>query len=419
VGVLLTGQGLATIGKSNPAAKCSKSAGNRRRREGEMQRPWFRRQTWSWYVEVDGRQQNLGKHPFDEAPRKGKRGWSPPAEIAAAWLELGRACELKAAAPDSGPRQDMPVRELIHRFLAGVKGQIGQETGEGYAYYLRDFADRHPNLKVQDITRNLVRDWLAAHPPEAWGQSSHRAAITAIKRALNWGVESELLRHNPIAALKKPPAVRRRRVMSAEERPLILAMWPEGDPFHDFLVAAMETGCRPGEIMKVTAADVDLKEGVWRFPSKDYEKTGLLRVVYLTPTLLELTGRLMARHPVGPLFRNADGKPWRRRAIRNRFARKRARKKDPLAGDIVAYTCRHTYATDALANGVPVVEVAESIGHHSPGMVETTYKHMEAKADQLRRAAHRAVRNGSGPPMDPSRPPSSSGGESPPPPDGA
>jgi integrase/recombinase XerC len=116
--------------------------------------------------------------------------------------------------------------------------------------------------------------------------------------------------------------------MSAEERPRILAMWPEGDPFRDFLVAAMETGCRPGEIMKVTAADVDLKEGVWRFPSKDYEKTGLLRVVYLTPTLLELTGRLMARHPVGPLFRNADGKPWRRRAIRNRFARKRARKKD-------------------------------------------------------------------------------------------
>jgi hypothetical protein len=123
-----------------------------------MQRPWFRRHTWSWYVEVDGRQQNLGKHPSDEAPRKGKRGRSPPAEIAAAWLELGRAGELKMAAPDSEPRQDMPVRELIHRFLAGVKEQIGQETGEGYADYLRDFADRHPNLKVQDITRNLVRD---------------------------------------------------------------------------------------------------------------------------------------------------------------------------------------------------------------------------------------------------------------------
>jgi hypothetical protein len=35
-----------------------------------MQRPWFRRQTWSWYVEVDGKQNNLGKHPTDEAPIK-------------------------------------------------------------------------------------------------------------------------------------------------------------------------------------------------------------------------------------------------------------------------------------------------------------------------------------------------------------
>jgi hypothetical protein len=48
---------------------------------GREQRPWFRRQTWSWYVEVDGKQHNLGKHPSDKAPRRGKRGWSPPPEI--------------------------------------------------------------------------------------------------------------------------------------------------------------------------------------------------------------------------------------------------------------------------------------------------------------------------------------------------
>jgi hypothetical protein len=70
VGVLNTGQRLATIGKSIPAGemqeKCRNSPPGRR---DAMQRPWFRRQTWSWYVEIDGKQHNLGKHPSDKAPR--------------------------------------------------------------------------------------------------------------------------------------------------------------------------------------------------------------------------------------------------------------------------------------------------------------------------------------------------------------
>jgi hypothetical protein len=43
--------------------------------------PWWRRQTWSWYCTIAGKQHNLGKHPSAEAPKKGKRGWSPPPEI--------------------------------------------------------------------------------------------------------------------------------------------------------------------------------------------------------------------------------------------------------------------------------------------------------------------------------------------------
>jgi integrase len=135
-------------------------------------------------------------------------------------------------------------------------------------------------------------------------------------------VEVQLLVHNPIDKLKKPKARRRKKVMDAAERADILALWPEGDPFRDFLVAIQETGCRPGEIMKVTAADVDLAAGTWTLRGKDFEATGELRTIYLTPALSDLTRRLVARNPTGPLFRNRDGRSWTRHAISNRFNRK-------------------------------------------------------------------------------------------------
>jgi hypothetical protein len=59
------------------------------------------------------------------------------------------------------------------------------------------------------------------------------------------------------------------------------------------------------------------------------------------------------RHPVGPLFSNADGNPWNLQTINCRFRRKRNRKRDPLDKDITAYVYQGTWATDALEAGVP------------------------------------------------------------------
>src|SRR6202012_486120 len=98
----------------------------------------------------------------------------------------------------------------------------------------------------------------------------------------------------------------------------------EGDVFRDFLIAVRETGCRPGEVMKVRAYNVDLTAGTWELKGKDFNITGELRTVYLTPTMLAMSRRLMAANPTGELFRNSEGKPWNRHSIKNRFARKRA-----------------------------------------------------------------------------------------------
>jgi integrase len=57
-----------------------------------------------------------------------------------------------------------------------------------------------------------------------------------------------------------------------------------------------ETGCRPSEVARVTAADMDLGQGVWVLGKhKTGKRTSQPRVIYLTPVVAELTARLVAK----------------------------------------------------------------------------------------------------------------------------
>jgi integrase len=191
--------------------------------------------------------------------------------------------------------------------------------------------------------------------------------------------------------MERPAIKRRQRVLDAAERGAILAFYSEGDSFRDFLIAMQESGCRPGEVLKVEAKDVNLDMGIWALHGKSSDATGRKRVIYLTPALLELTRRMMDKNPTGPIFRNAHGKPWTLQAINCRFRRKRKRKKDPLDPSISAYTYRHSYTTDALENGVPIATVAELLGHQSTHMISKHYSHLSERTAHLRRAAEAAV----------------------------
>ena len=183
----------------------------------------------------------------------------------------------------------------------------------------------------------------------------------------------------------------RQRLLTEEEKERILSWYPEGDPFRDLLIAFTQAGIRPGEAIKVTAADVDFEAGVWILKGKTTRRTGKDRIIYMTPVLLELTRRLVAEHPAGPLFRNAEGNPWTLQAINCRFRRKRNRKRDPLDKDITAYVYRGTWATDALEAGVPDAAVAELMGHEGTAMLHKHYSKLHEKREYLRNAAKQAA----------------------------
>ena len=349
------------------------------------------------------------------------------------WHEfMARPPEERQAAAPSGP--DAQVVAILDAFLEWCANHKAGRTYDWYRSYLESFArSLPPGLTVAAIRPFHVQHWIDGNP--TW-KTGKRGAIIAAQRAFNWAVRMGLIGANPVRTLEKPRAGRRERVISAGMYGAILATVRDRE-FRDLLTACWETGCRPQEALSVEASHVNEAEGCWAFPVDESKGKERQRVVYLTDEALAITRRLMAAHPVGPLFLNTDGLPWSASALNCRFARLRlalGRKKVEELGltppklkrltkpqridcavreghhdavherrrQIAAlarrqvpryslYTFRHSWCTHALERGVDAVTVATLMGHRDTTMISRHYAHLMQRRDHLRESVRKAA----------------------------
>lgn len=334
-------------------------------------KPWYRRHDDWWYVtrSVDGRRQQV----------KLVRGSSNEAAA------YERFYELMAAAGHVEPSTEITFNELAAKFLKASLRENSAKTTAWYAHFLDDF-DHAYEGRVVDLKKSHVESWLEDHPD--WGKSTRRQAITALRRAVNWGFEEGHLREFPIGLrkLRRPKMGKRETLISEADHKRMLAATDVC--FRDFLTALWETGARPEEVRTVTSEMFISKAGVWLFKAhKTAEKTERPRTIYLTLTMVALTKRLAEVNPQGPLFRNSQGRPWTTNAVRWRM--KRLREKLDLPKGTVAYAYRHTYATTGLERGASIADMAELMGHSDTKMLSDHYGHLSARTGRMRDIAGR------------------------------
>ncbi len=277
------------------------------------------------------------------------------------------------------------VDHVITGFLTHSSHEHDQTSYRWYKTMLHDFNERFGHLRIRQLRKRHVKYWVKK---KAYNPTSANKFIGAVKRAFNWAVEEEHIAKSPIAHVRKPKPLARQRILDPGERELILNSIRD-QAFKDF-VTALQTGARPGEIARVSAAEVFIEQGMWILEKhKTAKKTGKPRVIYLTPPMIVLTRKLMAKNPEGRLFLNRNRKPWTKNAIRLRF--KRLRERFPQLKGVVAYTFRHSFATDALERGVPDADVAELMGHEGTEMLHAYYSKLSQKRAHLQEAARRAT----------------------------
>ena len=148
------------------------------------------------------------------------------------------------------------------------------------------------------------------------------------------------------------------------------------------------TGARPGEVAGLTAAALDLNNHCVRLKEHKTRHKGKTRVLYLDAEAVKVLRRQAEKYPDGPLFRGQRGDPFSRMCIVKKFLHLTKR----VGRRVTAYGFRHTFATRALAAGIPDAQVAALLGHANTAMVHKHYSHLGEQSRVLRDAVDRLGR---------------------------
>jgi len=315
--------------------------------------PWFRKQTGCWYVEVAGKQLNLGKD---------------------------REAAFRKAA-DLTSRTGGTARHVLAKFSAWVAANRAPRTAEWYERHLQPFLDACGSTDVQRLTREDVNRWLDRI---RGNHNTKRGAIVAVKTAFRWLVKNEYLDKSPVANVEVPTGTPSEDCLTPEQMRLVEAA-AKGTVIEDVVVVLRQTGCRPQELRAVEAQHVS--RNTWTFPVSLSKGKRRRRVVRMTPTVQAIVDRLVLKHPAGPIFRNSKGKPWSKNSLALAFHR--ISKKAGFR--VYTYALRHTFATDALVAGVDPISVGLLMGHRDGGMVSRVYSHLTQREDHLQASLAKAL----------------------------
>ncbi len=174
------------------------------------------------------------------------------------------------------------------------------------------------------------------------------------------------------------PNIDRPRIVFAnrnECRRLVEACAPD---MQDLVLAGLYTGCRISELQLMTVEDYVPERFGLNVP---LVKTKRARFSFLPDEGCELFERLtFGRTPEEPMFVRSNGKRWSE-DYRHHF--KIAVAKAGLSSKFSFHSLRHTYASQLIQAGAPLIVVSDQLGHISTTTVSRTYGHM---APQIREA---------------------------------
>jgi integrase len=326
---------------------------------------WQRKSDGAWYTTVHGKQIRLSDDKAEARQSLHELLAAPPDDTRGHRPSIAKACDL---------------------FLTYSHAQHEVETYKHYRWFLQSFcAHVKKGRKIADLRVHMVTSW---HQANAWSESSKASSIGVLLACLNWNVAQGHLKANPFTGIKRGRIASRERILSVEERRLILEAASD-PPFRQFLIFLEQTGCRPfSEAGRTTAQDFDPRASTITLKRhKNAAKTGKPRVIYLSVTAKEIVAELVSRHREGPLFRCSTDTPWSVESAGPRLDRIAA---STGVAKFTSYAYRHTFIVEALMRGLTADVVAQLVGN-SALTISKYYSHLDQKRDFLRAAAQQAV----------------------------
>jgi len=275
----------------------------------------------------------------------------------------------------------MLLREGISRYLNQLRDVrlASLHTVSNYGRDLRDFMAEAGNIRIDSITSQKIKLWMAKGHGRGLSPASSARHLSALRSFLDMAVVSGWCRENPAAAVRAPKrGMRLPRSLSPEQTDLLLHKTGKGSELRDLALIAILYGCglRVSETAGLNLQDTDLASGELRVLGKGRKE----RIVPMPEGVINLVRAYWQKRLIATdadeiaLFLNFRGGRLSVRSIQ-RMLKQRAL----ITGADVAVTphrLRHSFATHLLAGGVDLRSIQELLGHSSLSTTER-YTHLD------------------------------------------
>jgi len=243
---------------------------------------------------------------------------------------------------------------------------LAKQTQDAYRRNLRAIIDYHNNALITDITIKTAKTYIAYMRLEQnIGEDAITKRIRVLSSVLSFAAENDFLERNPLIGFNfrlKPPTQREEEYTPEEIKRLLALPMPERTRL--FIIIALETGLRTGEIMSIHEECVSFDRNTITLKKT---KNGSDHVIPMTKTVAAHI-RTHGFHPVtGWLFAHSNGK--RLKNIRRSLTT--VLREAGITGRF-RHDMRRTFGSRLLENGVPLEAVSAMLNHSN---ITVTRKH--------------------------------------------
>jgi hypothetical protein len=146
-------------------------------------------------------------------------------------------------------RRGLTFGQLANDALQHSREQNGERSTHELVLKLAIISKDFDHLKVEDIGKKEIQDWLLAQTEREWSAATRNRWHAAFSLVFRVGVDNEKIQINPARAIKrKKEGDGRTRFLANEEEPVLVDTVRERFPEHvPALLVSLHTGLRSSE----------------------------------------------------------------------------------------------------------------------------------------------------------------------------
>lgn len=307
------------------------------------------------------------------------------------WISYVDPVTGKQSCRSSGSENFAEAKALEQKFRSQAHQDKKQnQTDSRITAVLAHYLNQNLNARNQSICKNLlsladrwaseldsksIRNYIKTRTESGAKPATVNRELVVLSAAINaWNLDHSTQLKNPVNGLKLKESEHRLRWLTRDEYDRLI---DSSDGYlRDFIILAVQTGMRRGELLNLTWDRVDFANATIRLEAGQ-TKTGKSRTIPLNADAIKALKRRAADCQTAWVFCSdrVDGPISEiKRGFKTACAQAGIENATP-------HTLRHTTASWLVMSGTPIYDVAKLLGHSS---ISTTQRYAHLAPDHLR-----------------------------------